>query len=141
MMQTRLNPYLEFKGNARAAMEFYKSVFGGKLDMSTYKEYHASQNPSDDNKIMHAQLENEDGLTFMGADAMDEAEYREGNNYAMSLSGYDPDLLRDYFEKLSAGGTVIVPLAQAPWGDTFGMFVDKFGVKWMVNIAGQQPTP
>jgi PhnB protein len=83
-MQTRLNPYLEFKGSARQAMEFYKSVFGGKLDMQTYKDYQASQDPSQDNKIMHAQLEAENGILFMAADSIDEQAYRDGTNYSMS---------------------------------------------------------
>jgi PhnB protein len=135
-MQTRLNPYLEFKGSARQAMEFYKSVFGGKLDMQTYKDFQASQDPSQDNKIMHAQLEAENGILFMAADSIDEQAYRDGTNYSMSLSGDDHSELKNYFERLSAGGTIIEPLEKAPWGDTFGMLTDKFGIKWMVNITG-----
>ncbi len=136
-MPTLLNPYLEFKGNARQAMEFYKSVFGGELRMNTFKEYHASQDPRDDDKIMHAQPETENDLTFMAADTIDETEYRAGSNFAMSLSGDDHSKLQNYYEKLSDGGMVFVPLEKAPWGDTFGMFTDRFGVKWMVNIAAQ----
>ena len=67
-MQTRLNPYLSFRDNAREAMEFYRSVFGGKLTVSTFKEYHASEDPSEDNKVMHAMLEGDNGIVFMAAD-------------------------------------------------------------------------
>jgi len=134
-MQSILNPYIEFNGNAREAMEFYKSVFGGKLAMNTYEEFHASDDPSEGDKIMHAMLEAENGITFMAADSPNAVEYREGSNYSMSLSGDNHAELSTYFEKLSAGGKITEPLEKAPWGDTFGMFTDKFGVKWMVNIA------
>ena len=136
-MPSRLNPYISFKDNARQAMEFYKTVFGGKLTMATFKDYHASQAPSEDNKIMHAELEAENGITFMAADTPNRMEYQPGTNYNMSLSGDNEAELKGYFEKLSAGGIVAMPLEKAPWGDTFGMCIDKFGVSWMVNIAAQ----
>lgn len=137
-MQTKLHSYLNFKDNARQAMEFYRSVFGGKLTLSTYKEFHASEDSSEDDKIMHAMLEAENGITFMAADTPDRMEYRPGANIKMSLSGDDETQLRAYFGKLSAGGRVTMPLEKAPWGDTFGMCTDRFGVDWMVNITGSQ---
>jgi len=138
-MQSKLNPYINFKDNTRQAMEFYQSVFGGKLTMSTFKEFHASQDPSEDDKIMHAMLEADNGITMMAADVPDRMEYRPGTNHSMSLSGDNEAELKTYFEKLSAGGMVVMPLEKAPWGDTFGMCTDKYGVGWMVNIAGQKP--
>jgi PhnB protein len=135
-MPSQLNPYLSFKDNARQAMEFYQTVFGGKLSINTFKEFHASQDPAEDDKIMHAMLEAENGITFMAADTPNGMEYRPGTNYSMSLSGADQAELTTYFQKLSAGGTISMPLEKAPWGDTFGMLTDKFGVNWMVNIAG-----
>lgn len=137
-MQTQLNPYLNFKDNAREAMEFYRTVFGGKLTMSTFKEFHASQDASEDEKIMHSTLEAANGIVFMAADTPNSMEYRAGTNMNMSLSGDDEAELRGYYEKLSAGGTIAMPLEKAPWGDTFGMFTDKFGVSWLVNIAGSK---
>ncbi|GIH09162.1 VOC family protein [Rhizocola hellebori] len=134
-MPTRLNPYLSFKDNAREAMEFYKSVFGGKLDMNTFKEYQASQDPAEDDKIMHAQLEADNGIVFMAADTPNGMDHKPGNTMSMSLSGDNEKDLSGYYKKLSAGGTVVMPLEKAPWGDTFGMVTDKFGVAWMVNIS------
>lgn len=134
-MQTQLNPYLSFKDNTRQAMEFYKSVFGGKLTMSTFKEYHASQDPSEDDKIMHAALEADNGFAFFASDTPGRMEYRPGTNYSMSLSGDNETELKNYFQKLSTGGHVTMPLEKAAWGDTFGMCTDKFGVSWMVNIT------
>lgn len=137
-MQTKLNPYLSFKGNARQAMEFYQSVFGGKLTMNTYNEYHASEDPAEGDKIMHAMLEADNGVTFMASDTPNAMEHKTGSNISMSLSGNNEAELRAYFEKLSAGGQITMPLEKAPWGDSFGMLMDRFGIDWMVNIAGQQ---
>lgn len=135
-MQSRLNPYLSFKDNARQAMEFYQTVFGGKLDINTFKEFHASQDPSEDNKVMHSMLEADNGITFMASDTPNSMEHKPGNTMSMSLSGDNEEELRGYWEKLSTGGTVTMPLDKAPWGDTFGMLTDQFGIAWMVNIAG-----
>src|SRR5215213_4126440 len=135
-MPSRLNPYLSFKDNAREAMEFYKSVFGGKLDMNTFKEYHASEDPSEDDKIMHAQLEAPNGITFMASDTPSRMEFKPGNTISMSLSGDDEKELAGYYKMLAdGGGTVMMPLEKAPWGDTFGMVTARFGVAWMVNIS------
>jgi PhnB protein len=133
-MTTQLNPYLNFKDNARQAMEFYKSVFGGELQMRTFKEYNASQNPAEDNKIMHAELDNKNGVAFMGSDTPDRMEYRPGTNITMSLSGENEMELTNFYNKLAAGGMVTQPLQKAIWGDTFGMLTDKYGISWLVNI-------
>jgi PhnB protein len=135
-MPSRLNPYLNFKDNTREAMEFYKSVFGGTLTMNTFKEFHASEDPAEDDKIMHAQLEAPNGITFMASDTPAQMDFKPGNTMSMSISGDDEKELSSYYKKLSAGGNVVMPLEKAPWGDTFGMVNDKFGVAWMVNISG-----
>ena len=134
-MQSQLNPYLSFRDNARQAMEFYKTVFGGKLEMQTFKEFHASQDPSEDNKTMHSMLTADNGIVFMASDTPNSMEYRAGTNMSMSLSGDNEAELRGYFEKLSAGATIGMPLEEAPWGDKFGMLTDKFGISWLVNIT------
>lgn len=135
-MATRLNPYLSFRDNAREAMEFYQTVFGGQLAMNTFKEFHVSQDPAEDNKIMHAMLETDSGLTLMAADTPNSMPHQPGSNISISLSGEDEAELTAYYQKLSAGGTVMMPLAKAPWGDTFGACKDRFGIDWMVNITG-----
>ena len=137
-MQTNLNPYLSFKDNTREAMEFYKTVFGGKLTINTFKDFHASQTPDEDNLIMHSVLKADNGITFMASDTPTRMEYRVGTNFSMSLSGDNEAELRSYFEKLSASGKITMPLEKAPWGDTFGMLTDKFGVAWLVNITSQK---
>ncbi|MEP7167286.1 MAG: VOC family protein [Candidatus Woesebacteria bacterium] len=135
---TRLNPYINFKDNAREAMEFYKTVFGGKLDLSTFKDGGAPVDPSEENKIMHAMLTGDNDIVFMASDTPNHMEYKPGTNVSMSLSGDDESLLKGYWEKLSVGATIEQPLVQAPWGDTFGMLTDKVGIHWLVNITGKK---
>jgi PhnB protein len=134
---SRLNPYISFKDNARDAMEFYKSALGGTLTLTTFGEYGAQDAPEAD-KIMHGILETDNGFTLMAADTPPGMEYQPGNNMAVSLSGDDADALHGYWEALSAGGNVSVPLEKQMWGDEFGMCVDQFGVAWMVNIGQPQ---
>jgi PhnB protein len=136
-MASRLNPYITFNGNARQAMEFYQTVFGGTLRTNTFGEFGMSDSPDAD-KIMHGQLEADSGFTLMGADPAPGTEYKPGNNMAVSLSGDDAEELRGYWQKLSDGGTVSVPLEKQMWGDEFGMCEDRFGTQWMVNIGQQQ---
>ncbi|MEV4681257.1 VOC family protein [Streptomyces kurssanovii] len=137
-MASRLNPYISFAGNAREAMEFYKSVLGGNLRLNTYADIGGETSPDDADKIMHGMLETERGFTLMGADTPPGMEHKPGNNFSISLSGEDAGELRGYWDKLSADGTVNVPLEKQMWGDTFGMCVDRFGISWMVNINESQ---
>ncbi|MGN2637579.1 VOC family protein [Nocardia takedensis] len=134
-MGSRLNPYIGFGANARAALEFYREVFGGELTLSTFGEFgHAEDEGAD--LIMHGTLETPGGFTLMASDTPPGADYTPGSSISISLSGEDADELRRYWEQLGAGGTVTVPLEKQMWGDEFGMVRDRFGVAWMVNIAG-----
>lgn len=133
-MPSRLNPYLNFSGNTKEAMEFYKSVFGGTLNVNTFGEY-GEQDPDLADKVMHAQLETDNGFTLMASDPPPGMEVQTGNNMAISLSGDETNALRGYWDKLSAGGNILMPLEKQMWGDTFGMCTDQFGLPWMVNIT------
>jgi PhnB protein len=134
---SRLNPYISFNGDARAAMEFYKTVFGGELALNTFADLGPQEGVEGD-KIMHARLETDAGYTIMASDVPPHMTYQPGKNITMSLSGDDSDLLRGYWEQLCDGGTVQVPLDKQVWGDEFGMVTDRFGIDWMVNISPPQ---
>lgn len=136
-MVSRLNPYLSFDGDARPALEFYKEVFGGDLTLNTFGSFGQPDAPESD-QIMHGMLETPSGFTLMGADTPPGMEYTPGSNFSVSLSGDDATELRGYWEKLSAGGTVSVPLDKQMWGDVFGMCTDRFDIPWMVNISEPQ---
>ena len=113
-------------------------MFGGELTLSTFGEFQASEDPAEQDKIMHGMLTSEGGLVLMAADTPNSMDHTSGNNYSVSLSGDDEAELRGYWDKLIVDGVVAEPLERAPWGDSFGMCTDKFGVSWMVNIAGPQ---
>jgi PhnB protein len=135
-MSTLLNPYLSFRDTARQAMELYQSVFGGELTVTTFGEGQLSEDPAEQDKVMHAMLSTDSGMVLMASDTPDGTDPVPGNSYSISLSGDDDAALRGYWEKLSDGGTVAMPLEKAPWGDSFGMCFDRYGVSWMVNITG-----
>ena len=138
-MPSQLNPYLNFRAEARQAMEFYRSVFGGELDTMSFKDYHASDDPAEDDKVMHAVLRTAGGMVLMAADTPNSMEFSRGHDFNISLSGDDEAELRGYYEKLAEGGTETMPLGKAPWGDIFGMLKDRFGVNWLVNISTGEP--
>jgi PhnB protein len=131
---SRLNPYISFPGTARDAMEFYERVFGGTLTLNTFGELGGQDAPNPD-QIMHGMLETDSGFTLMASDTPPGMEHDPGNNITISLSGDDGDELRGYWERLSEGGAVTMPLEKQMWGDEFGMCTDRFGISWMVNIS------
>ena len=135
-MPSILNPYLNFRTQAREAMDFYKSVFGGEVQSSTFAEFGMSQDPSDADLVMHSQLTTDAGFTIMAADVPAHMELKEGSQISVSLSGDDDAQLTGYYNKLAEGGTIVEQLSKAPWGDSFGWLVDRFGVQWLVNISG-----
>lgn len=135
-MAVLLNPYINFDDNAREALEFYQSVFGGDLNVSTFADFGGGESPADADKVMHGQLTTEAGQTLMAADTPSSMTYQSAAGISLSLSGDDDATLRRYWDGLAEGGSIVQPLEVAPWGDAFGMLVDRFGISWLVNIAG-----
>jgi PhnB protein len=134
-MTLQLNAYVSFRDKARQAMEFYHGIFGGELTLNTFADFNASDDPAEQDMIMHAQLITDAGLVLMGSDTPSRMSRTEGTNFSLALSGDDDPTLRGYFNALADGGTVTMPLDRASWGDLFGMCTDKFGVQWMVSIS------
>lgn len=133
-MSIRLNPYLNFADSAREAMTFYQAVLGGELTFSTYGEFGMTEDPADQEKIMHSMLTTPDGLVLMGSDAPSHIDTGGGHSgYNVAVSGDEEERLAGFFEQLSEGGTVSVPFGPAPWGAVFGMFTDRFGIDWTFN--------
>lgn len=129
-----LNPYINFSGQAREAMEFYRSALGGEVTVMTFGDAGAPDVPAD--LVMHSELRTPDGFVLFASDTPEGMQRTPGDNITISLSG-DDVRLRDWFAALTEGGTVTVPMAQQMWGAEFGMLVDRFGVPWMVNLAAQ----
>ncbi|MCW2287377.1 VOC family protein [Leucobacter luti] len=137
MMTIRLNPYLNFHGTAREALEFYQSVLGGSLNIMNYDSIPGVMGDADEgDKVMHGQLDTEDGLTLMAADlpaSLADSPDASLGGVSITLSGTD-ERIRDAWDALTEGGTIVEPFAEAPWGDTFGMLVDRFGARWMLSL-------
>ena len=132
---TTLNPYLSFRGDAREAMEFYQSVLGGELAVSTFEGYDDMGIPEDEkDDVMHAQLTTPGGLVLMGSDTPSVMPYREPAGFAVSVSGDDEAELEGYWNGLAEGGTVTMPFETPPWGGRFGMLTDRFGIDWMIAL-------
>ena len=134
-MASQLNPYLTFDGNARQAMEFYQSVLGGELKISTFGEF-GNPDPAVKDLVMHANLDTPRGYRLMASDTAPGMTLNPGNNVTVSLSGDPGEGLEEVWEKLSDGGEVQVPFEKQMWGDTFGQCRDKFGIQWMVDVLG-----
>jgi PhnB protein len=137
-MAYSISPYLTFDGNAREVIEFYRSVFGGELTLSTFADFGMPVPPEEAGLVMHSQLDVPGGPTIMASDAPSfMGRPQRGDSISLALFGdaADADRLRGWFDALAEGGTVTQPLEAAPWGDTYGALTDRYGTAWMVDIA------
>lgn len=136
-----VNVYLTFNGNTEEAFNFYKSVFGGEFAyIGKFKDMPSDENcppptPEEENRIMHVSLPISKETTLMGSDSNDASgPVTFGNNFSVSINTDSKEEADSLFEGLSNGGKVIMPMEKTFWGAYFGMFVDKYGINWMVNF-------
>lgn len=143
---TTVNVYLNFNGNCEEAFNFYKSVFGGEFayigrfkDMPPQEGMPALSKDMED-KIMHVSLPISKETMLMGSDTGGEwaPQYVQGNNFSISITADNKEDADRFFNELSKGGNVTMPMDNTFWGDYFGMFADKFGVNWMVSYSAQR---
>ena len=128
--------HINFRGQARSALAFYQSVFGGDLAAISYKDAGAVQNPAEADQIMRGQVASDAGFHVMAYDVPSAMDWSAGTiPYFVSVRGDDADELTSYWEKLVTGGTIIQPLAPAGWSPLYGMVRDQFGVTWVLDIA------
>ncbi len=138
---TRLQPYLNFAGNAEEAFNFYKSVFGGEFSsLVRFKELPmegVSIPEEDEDRIMHISLPIGEDSVLMASDVLESLghQFVQGNNVYISVHPTSRDEADRIFSALSEGGEIEMAIADQPWGDYYGSFQDKFGVMWMVNYS------
>lgn len=138
-MALKLNPYLNFDGNAEEAFNFYKSVFGGEFAGGIMRMNSApgTEGLPDDEKerVMHVSLPLDNNQTLMASDIVPSMGHKlnRGNNVYLSLHPDSKEEADRLFNALAEGGTVEMPMEDQFWGDYFGSLVDKFGIGWMVN--------
>lgn len=141
-MAIRISPYLNFAGETREAMTFYHDVFGGELTLSTFGEFGMADDPALRDQIMHAQLVLDSGFAVMASDTPPGMTLETGGQISVAVhaDAADAQVLSHAFDRIAGeGGQVTVPYEQAPWGDMFGMCVDRFGIAWMFDAAGSAP--
>jgi len=134
MAKISLEPYLFFNGNCREAMEFYKSVFGGELEISEADPEQMGDMPNKDwfeGKIMHSSLKGP--VNLMASDSPKASD--KTAKIELSLGGTDEPQMRETFDKLAMGGTIKMPLEMQFWGDVYGQLTDRYNVDWMMNIG------
>lgn len=132
-MKIRLSPYLAFNGNCTEAMNLYKSIFGGTLEIKTFAEMPGDIPEDQKNKVMHARLLFND-MELMASDSMRGQEAVNGTSVALSLEYDNFEESERVFNELSAEGNILMPFEKSFWGATFGMLTDKFGIQWMVHF-------
>ena len=139
-----LNPYLNFGGNTEEAFNFYKAAFGTEFSaLIRFKDMPSNNKLSaaDAEKLMHIALPVGNGNILMATDMLESQGQvmQPGNNFSLSLTPGSEEEANKFFDGLSSGGNVEVPFGKAPWGAYFGMFMDKFGIRWMINYDPNQP--
>ena len=128
--------HLNFRGDARPALEFYQSVFGGELAMITYQDAHNVQSPAEANQLMWGQVAADNGFRIMAYDVPSTQPWDRGrNSFFVSVRGRDVAEITELWQKLSDGGTVLAALAPAAWAPLYGMLDDRFGITWVVDVG------
>src|SRR6187551_1934886 len=133
MAETHTAPYINFQGRAREAFEFYHRILGGHLSLFSFDSNGSVKPAGPSDPIGHGRLE-ADGVRIYGSDGNPRYPATPGDNIAIVLSGPDRAALTTAFQGLADGGTVKMPLTDAPWG-TAGWLQDRFGINWNVDIA------
>jgi PhnB protein len=135
-MSVKSVAHVNFRGDARAALEFYHSVFGGDIATVSYKDAGNMQNPDESDWVMWGQVAGENGFHVMAYDVPSQMPWDRGeNSFFVSLRGESTQEVTAYWEKLSAGATVVQPLEPAQWAPLYGMLRDRYGVVWVVDVV------
>ncbi len=137
-MTVAVTNHLNFRGDARAALAFYQSVFGGELMIMTYADMGNVQEPSEANQVIWGQVSADSGFRMMAYDVPSRLPWNPGENpFFVSLRGDTTAEIAAYWEKLSDGATLLQPLAPAQWAPLYGMLQDRFGITWVVDVTGE----
>ena len=128
--------HLNFQDDARAALEFYRSVFGGTLTAFTYADSQNVRHPADADRITWGEVRADNGFHVMAYDVREDQSYQAGDrSFFVSVRGQDADEVTSYWKGLSDGATVIEDLGPAGWSPLYGMLRDRFGVTWVLDVV------
>jgi len=130
--------HLNFRGDARAALAFYQSVFGGELMIMSYADMGNVQDPSEANQVVWGQVAADSGFRVMAYDVPSRLPWNPGENpFFVSLRGDTTEEITAYWEKLAVGATILQPLAPAQWAPLYGMLKDRFGITWVADVVSE----
>jgi PhnB protein len=127
-----INPYFNFDGNTREAMQYYAGILGAELEIQSFGDVGMAETPEMKDRTMHASLRKGD-IVIMASDTMPGMEFVQGNNVWVNINCESDEEIERLFRSLSEGGTVIMPVADQFWGAKFGMLKDKYNIHWMFN--------
>ena len=134
-MTIDVTPHLNFRGDARAALEHYRSVFRGDLTIATYGDL-GGQDPAEAGQVVFGQVFSPDGFRVMAYDVPAARPWSAGEDpFFVSVRGADPAEVTTYWERLADGATVVQPLGPSAWAPLYGMLTDRFGVTWVLDVA------
>lgn len=130
-----VTPHLNFRGNARSALEFYQSATGGQLVLVTYQDAHNVQHPGEADQIMFGQVIASSGFRVMAYDVPSHLPWNQGEAaFFVSARSQDTDEIQALWNKLSEDAIIVQPLAPSGWTPLYGMLKDRFGVTWVLDV-------
>ncbi|EXG81270.1 VOC family protein [Cryptosporangium arvum] len=137
-MTINTTTHLNFRGDARAALEFYHSIFGGEIVLATYSDAHSVQDPAEADWITWGQVEAGNGFRVMAYDVQVRRPFERGaNSFFVSIRGTSADEVSAFWKGLSEGATIVEDLAPAGWSPLYGMLTDRFGVTWVLDVEAE----
>lgn len=139
-MTVNVTPHLNFRGNARQALEFYQSVFGGELTVASYADM-GDTDPATADHVTFGQVTGDNGFRIMAYDVYPQLDWDRGQDpFFVSVRGADAAELQAYWDKLADGAQVRQPLGPSPWAPLYGQLTDRYGITWVLDIAVDHPT-
>lgn len=134
-MTIAVTPHLNFRGNAREALEFYQTVFGGELSIISYADM-GNADPTTADNVVWGQVASDGGFRVMAYDVYPQLPYDRGQDpFFVSVRGTDAPQLQEYWQRLAEGAEIRQPLESSPWAPLYGQLTDRFGVTWVLDIA------
>ncbi|MCL3820053.1 VOC family protein [Aeromicrobium wangtongii] len=135
-MSITVSTHLNFRGEAKAALELYRSVFGGDLTVFTYADAHDVQDPAEADQVKWGQVSSEDGFTVMAYDVPSSQPFARGEqSFFVSVRSDSAETIRTLWGRLAEGSTIVQDLTPAGWAPLYGMLTDRFGVTWVLDVA------
>ena len=134
-MTIRTVTHVNFRRQAREALAFYRSVFGGEIALVTHAQAYGTTDPDEADLVSWGQVVSDAGFAVMAHDVPAQRAWSAGEApYFVSVRGEDTDEISGYWNRLSEGANIIQPLAQSGWARLYGMLEDRFGVTWVLDV-------